>query len=520
MDVAATTLQPPETGLGGRLRDVQLGDPTLGLLLRAKELGEKPAIDQLESTTRASRRLLQIWDQLMTCDGVLCRKFEMASGNGATVQVVVPKALHEEVLRELHEGSVGGHLGVDKTLARLKERFYWPGHHNDVRDWCQNCGICASRKNPAPKAKAQLQHIVTGYPMQLIAMDIMGPFPDSPGGNTHILVVSDYFTRWTEAYPIPNQEATTVANKLVNEFFRFSPPEQLHSDQGHNFESEVIAEVCKLLGIIKSRTPYHPQSDGLVERFNKTLLNMLATAVEERPFQWEGHLRRLCFVSVHQTTGYSPFYLMFGRQAQMLVDIMYGTPSHAVTPLPQYVANLHSDLEAAYEMVQVHVGVQFDRQKNIYDKRAHGEPFKRGDLVWLHSPVVPRGQARKLNRPWTGPYRIVTKLSDAVYRIQHSRRRQKRLVVTFDRLKPCSPNTRLSESRHYTHQRQQVLPASQPLGTNLELLDDSDFNPPNVNPAPADSTADSTLDTHSHSATFPPQHVLPTPDPPDLPGTR
>jgi len=109
-------------------------------------------------------------------------------------------------------------------------------------------------------------------------MDILGPFPESEAGNSYILVVADYFTQWTEAYPIPNQEATTVAKKLTDEFFFwFSPPEQLHSDQGRNFESAVIADICKLLAMRKSRTtPYHPQSDGLVERCNRTLLSMLA----------------------------------------------------------------------------------------------------------------------------------------------------------------------------------------------------------------------------------------------------
>ena len=108
----------------------------------------------------------------------------------------------------------------------------------------------------------------------------------------HILVVADYFIRWTEAYPIPNQEATTITSKLTDEFFFcFSPPEQLHSDQGRNFESAVIAEVCKLLGVAKTRTtPYHPQSDGLVERFNRTLLDMLATAVHEQPVELASEL--------------------------------------------------------------------------------------------------------------------------------------------------------------------------------------------------------------------------------------
>lgn len=123
-------------------------------------------------------------------------------------------------------------------------------------------------------------------------MDIVGPFLESESGNSYILVVADYFTHYTEAYPLPNQEAKTVANKLVDEFFlRYSPPDRLHSDQGRNFESAIVTETCRLLGIEKS--PYHTQSDGLLEHLNGTLLDMLATAVQDRPFEWEQHLCRL-----------------------------------------------------------------------------------------------------------------------------------------------------------------------------------------------------------------------------------
>ncbi len=301
---SAITLQPSQVDLREGLREAQLADAQLRPLLEGKEAGRKPSIAELGCVSRSSRRLLQIWDQLVVHSGVLCRQFETPEGSSSITQAVVPAALREEVLTDLHEGALGGHLGVDKTLARLKERFYWPGHHNDVRDWCQNCVTCASRKCPAPKAHAPLKSIQTGYPLQLVAMDIVGPFPESPAGNTHILVVADYFTRWTEAYPIPNQEATTVARILTDEFFfRFSPPEQLHSDQGRNFESDVIAEVCRLLGVVKTRTtPYPPQSDGLVERFNRTLLDMLATSVRERPFDWESQLRRLCLATIPACT--------------------------------------------------------------------------------------------------------------------------------------------------------------------------------------------------------------------------
>ena len=140
---------------------------------------------------------------------------------------------------------------------------------------------------------------------------------------------------------------------LVDEFFlRFSPPERLHSDQGHNFESAVIAQVYKMLGVDKSRTtPYHPQSDGLVERFNRTILDMLATAVGDNLFEWEKNLRRLCVAyntSIHPTTVFSPFAPMFGRQAPIPMDIILGTAAPFSITVPQYVTNLHKNLEVAY----------------------------------------------------------------------------------------------------------------------------------------------------------------------------
>ena len=166
--------------------------------------------------------------------------------------------------------------------------------------------------------------------------------------------------------------------------------------------------------MVKTRTtPYHPQSDSLVERFNRTLLDMLSTAVGERPFDWECHLCHLCLAyntSVHLTTGYTPFYLMFGRRVAMPTDIMYGSPTPQAVTVPDYVADLRSSLESAYQCVQERMGHKLEHQKELYDRKAHGDPFQPGDLVWLHHPDIPRGQSKKLHRLWTGPFRVVRRL--------------------------------------------------------------------------------------------------------------
>ena len=126
-----------------------------------------------------------------------------------THQWIVPQAKRKEILH-LHGGPTGAHVGEAKTLGKLRERFYWPGDAEDVRKWCSTCEMCEQRKHPTPRNRAPLVGVHTGYPMQRVATDILGPLPESLGGNSYVLVVADYFTRWVEAFPIPNQEATTL----------------------------------------------------------------------------------------------------------------------------------------------------------------------------------------------------------------------------------------------------------------------------------------------------------------------
>ena len=275
----------------------------------------------------------------------------------------VPKVNRDDVLHKVHNAPSGGHLGEAKTLSRLQERFYWPGHVEAVKVWCRCCADCAARRSPGQRRRAPLQSMHAGYPMQIIAVDIVGPFSPVQSGNNDVLVVSDYFTKWMEAFAIPNQEAVTVAEEEV--FCRFSIPEQLHSDQGRQFEGKLMQEVCKLLHIKKTRTTaYHPQSDGVVERLNRTLLSMLTATVHEHPGDWDKKLRLMCMAyntSVHQSTGFSPFFLLFGCQARLPVDLAYGTAPMEEKTTQEYVRNLRQTLEKAYSTVRNHTGAALER---------------------------------------------------------------------------------------------------------------------------------------------------------------
>jgi len=168
----------------------QLNDDLVGPFLTSKEQGGQPP------TSGNGPKMIQLRDKLCVRNGVLYRVDNNALN---VVQRVVPKSLQDKILSGIHEGVGGGHLGVEKFVAKLKKQFYWPGHYNDVKNWCSGCSSCLARKTAVPHNRAPLQPVKVSYPLEMVAVDIMGPFSMNASGNHYILVAEDYFTRWLEA---------------------------------------------------------------------------------------------------------------------------------------------------------------------------------------------------------------------------------------------------------------------------------------------------------------------------------
>ena len=273
-----------------------------------------------------------------------------------------------------------------------------------------------------------------GAPMERIAVDVLGPLPESESGNKYLLIVADYFSKWTEAFPMVNQEATTVAEILVRQVIsRFGVPLYLHSDQGRNFKSTVFSAMCRLLGVKKTRTtPLHPQSDGMVERFNRTLEAQLSKFVDQHQRDWDEHVPLLLMAyrtSAHDTTGVTPAKMMMGRDLRLPIDLFVGRPFEEV-PVHKsaYAQQLHNRLERIHSFAREHLQLQSDKMKEHYDSHAADSALEEGDAAWFHNPRRKKGISPKLSRPWQGPYMVTKKINDLVYRIQLGPRLKPKVV--------------------------------------------------------------------------------------------
>jgi len=423
------------------LREQQLQDATIKDFIKAKEsCAERPCWEDVSMKSSAFKALWSQWSRLEVREGVLHRKWENETGDKVTYQLVLPESLRETALHAHHNHTTASHRGIQRTIHALRLRYYWPGLTSQTHRWVRGCHECGAKKNFGKKRRAPLQQYSVGTPMERLAMDILGPLPITPRNNRYVLVVSDYFTKWTEAYALPDQTAATVAETLVSEFVsRFGVPRQIHSDQGTNFESKLMEEVCKLLNIEKTRTtPLHPQSDGQVERFNRTLVEMLRGKLQPDQKDWDLQLP-MCMMAyrsaVHESTGFTPNQLMLGREVEVPLDVITQPPPDAPLTPVEYVEALQKRLTQAYEDTRLHLKQAAVRQKRNYDKKLAWKPLQPGDSVWLHNVCRKKGRNPKLDNPWEGPFLVTRNLSDVVYRIQKTARSKPR-VVHVDRLKP------------------------------------------------------------------------------------
>ena len=312
-------------------RQAQEVDPVLGIITKRLREG---TLDQDWCRKTDSPKLSQYKrerNSLVVQKGILYRQARPRELDETLLQLVLPTAYREVSLKGCHDEV--GHLGLECMLDLMHDRFFWPCMAVQAKEHIGKCCPCLAFKARQPKAP--LKSIMATHPLELVHLDFLCLEPGK-GQEENVLVITDHFTRYTQAYVTRTQMAQTMAKTLWDKFIvHYGLPEKILTDQGHNFESRLVADLCELMGVQKIWTsPYHLQTNGQCERFNSTLINMLGTSPKEKKSEWKNHVGTLVHAyncTCNSATGFSPYYLMFGRQPCLLVDVALGLAPHTIT---------------------------------------------------------------------------------------------------------------------------------------------------------------------------------------------
>ena len=422
------------------LRDMQMKDETVGQLLRWIEADYTPSQADLALASPAVKYFWLLRRQLVLISGVVYyRQIDVLATQPEKV-LVTPATLHRMLLEHCHDLPGAGHMGMNKTLERLKRYAIWYKMQDSYLVYVKGCQICNRQKKPHKKAKAPHVSYHAGSPLERVHIDILGPLIETPRENQYVLVVVDQFTKWVECYPLPSQTAERVASTFVTEFVnRLGCPLELHSDQGRNFESHFFKRLCDMLEIAKTRTtPYRPSANGQVERMNRTILQILRCFIRGEQTDWDLHLGTVgtsIRATVNLQTGFTPNFLMLGREVMQPIDLMFHANDRQATHPPRSYIERHCEaMRTAHQIARENLQQSQKRQKRDYDMKTEQNTYSVGDAVYKFNKAVTVGQCSKLQPVWLGPWIVVEVISSVLYRITN---RKRSMVTHHDSLKLC-----------------------------------------------------------------------------------
>ena len=395
-------------------RTEQQEDPEIGPVLQLVLTNKHLQYKFRKEDNSGSKIILRFRDNLKLVDGLLYRKW-VYKDEITYLQFVLPCEFQKRTVIACHDQF--GHLGMDKTLILLQERFFLPKMNDDVRYHIRNCERCLRFKQKPERE--EMHSIESSYPLEIVHMDflVIGSKKD-PNKEINVLVVTDHFTRYAQAFVTTSQTAHTVATTLYEKYLvYYGWPDKLHSDQAGNFESKLIAELCQIAQVQKIRTtPYHPEGNAQCERFNQTLLGMIGSLNPNEKRRWQDWVSTLTHAyncTRCDSTGFSPYYLMFGRVPRLPIDIEYGVtqPELIDKSRQNYARKLQARLNWAFKVAKDVNLKETERQKRYYDRKMRCQNLIVGDMVL----VKEKGSSGnyKINDKWeTNPYMVIEHMTD------------------------------------------------------------------------------------------------------------
>ena len=399
-----------------------------------------------EFQNKEQRSYYAQWNKIFIIKGTLYRawKIETNGSNQLVFQFIVPQQKRREIVETAHDKTLSGHCGVEKTQFRIRQRYYWPSWEKEVRDYVLSCETCQCTKALNSTPRTPLQIITSNFPFDIIQADIAGEFVESKNGNKWFLIIIDHFTKWADIHAMPDAKTDTVANCIVKTILKFGIPNQIITDQGPNFQAEMLQHVYDLLDVYKTRTtPYHPEADGGSEIAIKAIKNMIKCYIEnENQRDWDEKLPFFVFAhnsATHATTGFTPFELLMGRQQKLPIDLF---EEDVFIELPvnnhEFVNQLKENFNTVYKLVKENRQYKMEKAKFRHDRKVVGCNFQKSDKVWLLIKKHKKGITSSIANKFEGPYTIVDILDNGIdYIIKHDRKRARAKTINRSQLRLC-----------------------------------------------------------------------------------
>jgi hypothetical protein len=350
------------------------------------------------------QHLQQLPDGMMVSDGILYQKYN--GQNGEHKVPYIPKSLVPEVLAAAHDHQFSAHFGRDKTFDKLKSRCFWPGMYAAIQTYVKGCQDCARFNIRRHKPPGHLQPIEPPSEIfHMVGLDFWGPVQESNNGNKYVLVLTDYLSKFVVAKALPTDTAQMAAEFIVETALTFGVPSQLLTDNGTHFKNKLFQCLSNILGFehILS-TPYHPQTNGQTERWNATMRPKLAMLCQDNQGNWDDFLAGVVHAyntSVHATTGYSPSFLVFGREIPLAFDP--ARPILQLQKVSNYVEHLSRYRKIILKAANDNVRRQQQMAKQRHDRNRQAPVYEIGQLVFMKR----HGNGSKFDERQSGPFRII-----------------------------------------------------------------------------------------------------------------
>ena len=382
------------------------------------------------------------FERLSLIDDVIHRSWDQKSSEPNLHLACIPESLQKSVISASHDLATSGHLGLVKTLDRIRSKYYFPKMNLKVKLYLAACHVCLKRRSNVPKLKAPLTPYNGRHPGHIVQMDLIENLPVARGYKS-ILVVVDTFSKWAEAIPLRDTKVEHVAKAFVNVWCcRQGLPSQVHTDRGGNVDTaELIKAVYDMLKITKSSTTsYRPQSDGGVERLNKSIKNILWKFCQKNPKDWIDCLDQVMFAyrtSVHSATGFSPYFVDKGRLPRLPMDALLGTSPSNITGkyYGEAAQKAYDRMREIFNFVEDALQSKQCESKRRYDTNARVREFKIGSWVYVWKPAPQGCSYKKFYDHYRGPFKIVERITAHNYKIILDEAKDKFDIVHMEMLK-------------------------------------------------------------------------------------